>query len=81
MRLPEGLEPGPDRRFPADIFITPGFEFRAVDALLTNFHLPRSTLLMLICAFAGRESVFAAYDAAIREGYLFYSYGDAMFVM
>jgi S-adenosylmethionine:tRNA ribosyltransferase-isomerase len=79
-RLPEGLEPGRDRRFPADIFITPGFEFRVVDALLTNFHLPRSTLLMLICAFAGRENVLAAYDAAIRERYLFYSYGDAMFV-
>lgn len=80
-RLPQGLEPGQDRRFPADIFITPGFEFRAVDALLTNFHLPRSTLLMLVSAFAGRENVLAAYDAAIREGYLFYSYGDAMFVM
>ena len=80
VRLPEGLEPGRDRRFPADIFITPGFEFRAVDALLTNFHLPRSTLLMLVCAFAGRENVLAAYDAAIREGYLFYSYGDAMLV-
>jgi S-adenosylmethionine:tRNA ribosyltransferase-isomerase len=79
-RLPEGLEPGRDRRFSADIFITPGFEFRVVDALLTNFHLPRSTLLMLVCAFAGRENVLTAYDAAIREGYLFYSYGDAMFV-
>jgi S-adenosylmethionine:tRNA ribosyltransferase-isomerase len=80
-RLPQGLEPGPDRGFPADIFITPGFEFRAVDALLTNFHLPRSTLLMLVCAFAGRENVLAAYAAAIREGYLFYSYGDAMFIL
>jgi S-adenosylmethionine:tRNA ribosyltransferase-isomerase len=79
-RLPQGLEPGQDRHFAADIFITPGFEFRAVDALLTNFHLPRSTLLMLVCAFAGRENVLAAYDAAIREGYLFYSYGDAMFI-
>jgi S-adenosylmethionine:tRNA ribosyltransferase-isomerase len=79
-RLPEGLEPGRDRRFAANVFITPGFEFRAVDALLTNFHLPRSTLLMLVSAFAGRENVLAAYDAAIREGYLFYSYGDAMFV-
>jgi len=80
-RLPQGLEPGQDRHFPADIFITPGFEFRAVDALLTNFHLPRSTLLMLVSAFAGRENVLAAYDAAIREGYLFYSYGDAMFIL
>lgn len=79
-RLEPGLEPGPDLRFAADIFITPGFDFRVVDALLTNFHLPRSTLLMLVSAFAGRENVLAAYDAAIREGYLFYSYGDAMFV-
>ncbi|MGH9365695.1 MAG: S-adenosylmethionine:tRNA ribosyltransferase-isomerase, partial [Thermoanaerobaculia bacterium] len=63
-----------------DLFITPGFQFRAVDALLTNFHLPRSTLLMLVSAFAGRENVLAAYEEAIREGYLFYSFGDAMFV-
>jgi S-adenosylmethionine:tRNA ribosyltransferase-isomerase len=61
-----------------DLFITPGFRFRAVDALLTNFHLPRSTLLMLVSAFAGRERVLAAYQEAIREGYRFYSYGDAM---
>jgi S-adenosylmethionine:tRNA ribosyltransferase-isomerase len=79
-RLPGGRAPDEDLRFAADIFITPGFEFRVVDALLTNFHLPRSTLLMLVCAFAGRESALAAYDAAITEGYLFYSYGDAMFV-
>ncbi len=51
-----------------------------VDALLTNFHLPRSTLLMLVSAFAGRERVLAAYEEAIREGYRFYSYGDAMLV-
>jgi S-adenosylmethionine:tRNA ribosyltransferase-isomerase len=62
-----------------DLFITPGFRFRVVDALLTNFHLPRSTLLMLVCAFAGREPVLAAYREAIAEGYRFYSYGDAMF--
>ena len=80
-RLPRGLDPGGDRHFPADIFITPGFEFQVVDSLLTNFHLPRSTLLMLVSAFAGRENVLSAYDAAIREGYLFYSYGDAMFVV
>ena len=61
-----------------DLFITPGFRFRVVDVLLTNFHLPRSTLLMLVSAFAGRERVLAAYDEAIREGYRFYSYGDAM---
>jgi S-adenosylmethionine:tRNA ribosyltransferase-isomerase len=79
-RLPGGLDAGEDLRFAADIFITPGFDFRAVDALLTNFHLPRSTLLMLICAFAGGEHVLAAYEEAIRQGYLFYSYGDAMFI-
>lgn len=61
-----------------DLFITPGFRFRVVDVLLTNFHLPRSTLLMLVSAFAGRERVLAAYEEAIREGYRFYSYGDAM---
>jgi len=60
------------------LFITPGFRFRAVDLLLTNFHLPKSTLLMLVSAFAGRERVLAAYAEAIPEGYRFYSYGDAM---
>ncbi|HEX3554729.1 MAG TPA: tRNA preQ1(34) S-adenosylmethionine ribosyltransferase-isomerase QueA [Thermoanaerobaculia bacterium] len=63
-----------------DLFITPGFRFQVVDALLTNFHLPRSTLLMLVSAFAGRERVLAAYEEAVREGYRFYSYGDAMLV-
>ena len=60
-----------------DIFITPGYRFRAVDILLTNFHLPRSTLFMLVCAFAGTEVMKAAYAEAIREKYRFYSYGDA----
>lgn len=63
-----------------ELFITPGFRFRVVDVLLTNFHLPKSTLLMLVSAFAGRERVLAAYEEAIREGYRFYSYGDAMLV-
>jgi S-adenosylmethionine:tRNA ribosyltransferase-isomerase len=71
---------GSPLRFATSLFIAPGFEFRGIDALLTNFHLPRSTLLMLVCAFAGRESVLAAYEEAIREGYLFYSFGDAMFI-
>ncbi len=57
---------------------TPAIRFRVVDALLTNFHLPRSTLLMLVCAFAGRERVLAAYREAVERGYRFYSYGDAM---
>ncbi len=61
-----------------DLFIRPPFRFRVVDALLTNFHLPRSTLLMLVAAFAGHERIRAAYAEAIAEGYRFYSYGDAM---
>ena len=61
-----------------DLFITPGFRFQVVDALLTNFHLPCSTLLMLVSAFAGRERVLAAYQEALRLGYRFFSYGDAM---
>ena len=60
-----------------DIFITPGYRFRAVDALLTNFHLPRSTLFMLVSAFSGLDTMRQAYDHAIRERYRFYSYGDA----
>jgi S-adenosylmethionine:tRNA ribosyltransferase-isomerase len=63
-----------------DIFITPGYRFRAVDALITNFHLSRSTLLMLVSAFAGRERILAAYGHAIAAGYRFYSYGDACFL-
>ena len=60
-----------------DIFITPGFRFRAVDMLMTNFHLPRSTLFMLVSAFAGLDTMHAAYAHAIDDGYRFYSYGDA----
>lgn len=63
-----------------DIFITPGFNFRVVDALITNFHLPESTLLMLVCAFAGRENILHAYEHAIEQKYRFYSYGDAMLI-
>jgi S-adenosylmethionine:tRNA ribosyltransferase-isomerase len=63
-----------------DIFITPGYRFRAVDALFTNFHLPRSTLLMLVSAFSGRERILCAYAHAIAAGYRFYSYGDASFL-
>jgi S-adenosylmethionine:tRNA ribosyltransferase-isomerase len=62
------------------LFITPGFRFRVVDALLTNFHLPQSTLLMLVCAFGGYEAVMAAYRHAIEQRYRFFSYGDAMFL-
>jgi S-adenosylmethionine:tRNA ribosyltransferase-isomerase len=63
-----------------DLFIYPGFEFRVVKRLLTNFHLPRSTLLMLVCAFAGKERIFEAYRHAIRSRYRFFSYGDAMLI-
>ena len=63
-----------------DIFIYPGFEFRTVDALITNFHLPGSTLLLLVCAFAGREHILRAYRHAVEAGYRFFSYGDAMFI-
>jgi S-adenosylmethionine:tRNA ribosyltransferase-isomerase len=64
----------------AQLFITPGFRFRVVNALLTNFHLPRSTLLALACAFGGRENVLAAYRHAVESGYRFYSYGDCMLI-
>ncbi len=64
----------------ADLFIYPGFQFRVIGALLTNFHLPKSTLLMLVSAFAGREHILAAYAHAVRQRYRFYSYGDCMFI-
>jgi S-adenosylmethionine:tRNA ribosyltransferase-isomerase len=62
------------------LFIRPGFEFRVTDCLITNFHVSQSTLLMLVCAFAGRDHTLAAYAHAIKAGYRFFSYGDAMFV-
>ncbi len=64
-----------------DLFVRPGHQFRVVDALLTNFHLPRSTLLMLVCAFFGRDRILSAYAEAVRRGYRFYSYGDAMLLL
>jgi S-adenosylmethionine:tRNA ribosyltransferase-isomerase len=64
----------------ADIFIYPGYKFKVVGAMLTNFHLPQSTLLMLVCAFAGRENVLRAYEHAVVQRYRFYSYGDCMFI-
>ena len=74
----EGVESGSGE---TDIFIFPGYRFRVVDGLITNFHLPESTLLMLVCAFAGTESVLAAYRHAIEKRYRFFSYGDAMLVL
>jgi S-adenosylmethionine:tRNA ribosyltransferase-isomerase len=62
------------------LFIYPGFHFQVLGGLLTNFHLPQSSLLVLVCAFAGRELVLEAYRDAVKEGYRFYSYGDAMLI-
>jgi S-adenosylmethionine:tRNA ribosyltransferase-isomerase len=64
-----------------DLFIRPGFQFQRTNAMLTNFHLPESSLLMLVCAFAGREFVLPAYEHAVQEGYRFYSYGDCMLIL
>ena len=64
-----------------EIFIYPGYEFKAMDGLITNFHLPESTLVMLVSAFAGREKVLAAYEEAVREHYRFFSFGDAMLIL
>ena len=63
-----------------DIFIYPGYKFRALDALITNFHLPESTLVMLVSALAGRENILHAYQVAVQEKYRFFSFGDAMFI-
>jgi S-adenosylmethionine:tRNA ribosyltransferase-isomerase len=66
---------------PTNLFILPGYQFKAVDGMVTNFHLPRSTLLMLVSAFAGRERILAAYETAKQENYRFYSFGDAMLIL
>ena len=66
---------------PTSLFILPGYKFQLVDIMITNFHLPKSTLLMLVSAFAGREKILATYAAAIKEGYRFYSFGDAMLIL
>ena len=64
-----------------DIFIYPGYEFKVIDGLITNFHLPESTLVMLVSALAGREQVLKAYKLAVEEKYRFFSFGDAMFII
>jgi S-adenosylmethionine:tRNA ribosyltransferase-isomerase len=66
---------------PTSIFILPGYQFKVVDAMITNFHLPKSTLLMLVSAFVGREKILETYETAIKEGYRFYSFGDAMLIL
>ena len=80
--LESAARTGELRAFSGDteLFIYPGYQFQVVDAIVTNFHLPRSSLLMLVCAFAGTGNVLAAYRRAVREGFRFYSYGDAMFL-
>lgn len=77
MAAQPSLRPGASE---TELFITPGFQFRAVDLMLTNFHLPQSTLLMLVCAFGGKERILEAYRHAVRQRYRFFSYGDAMLV-
>jgi S-adenosylmethionine:tRNA ribosyltransferase-isomerase len=81
VRVLETLARGGSLSGRTDLFVTPGFEFRRVDALLTNFHLPRSTLLALVMAFAGEEETRRLYDLAIEERYRFYSFGDAMLIL
>jgi S-adenosylmethionine:tRNA ribosyltransferase-isomerase len=66
---------------PTSLYILPGYQFKLVDAMITNFHLPKSTLIMLVSAFAGREKILETYETAIREGYRFYSFGDAMLIL
>jgi S-adenosylmethionine:tRNA ribosyltransferase-isomerase len=65
----------------SDLFIHPGYRFKVTDGIITNFHLPKSTLLMLVSAFAGRENILSAYRAGVAEKYRFYSYGDAMLIL
>ena len=72
------VQPGPNQ---SDLFIYPGYEFRVIDGLITNFHLPRSTLLLLVSALAGRERILHAYAEAVKQRYRFYSYGDAMLIV
>jgi S-adenosylmethionine:tRNA ribosyltransferase-isomerase len=81
VRTLEALARGAPPRGETGLFIYPPFEFRAVGAMLTNFHLPRGTPLLLVCALAGRERVLAAYAEAVRLRYRFYSYGDAMLIV
>jgi len=83
MRVLESLPPGPIARQAGrtDIFIRPGFQFRRSGALLTNFHLPKSTLFVLVCAMAGHELMQRAYAEAVREKYRFFSYGDCMLIL
>jgi len=82
----KNVTPNPESRIssfigPTSLYILPGYQFKIVDVMITNFHLPKSTLLMLVSAFAGREKVLETYKLAIQEGYRFYSFGDAMIIL
>lgn len=79
--LAQGKSPIPSYTGPTALFILPGYRFKVVDAMITNFHLPKSTLIMLVSAFAGREKILQTYELAIKEGYRFYSFGDAMLIL
>ncbi|MEJ5225401.1 MAG: S-adenosylmethionine:tRNA ribosyltransferase-isomerase, partial [Anaerolineales bacterium] len=85
VRTLESAADGPGRvraiSGPTAIYILPGYEYKVVDAIITNFHLPKSTLIMMISAFAGRETILRTYETAVREGYRFYSFGDAMLIV
>ena len=78
---PVGRDAIPPYIGPTSLYILPGYTFQVVDAMITNFHLPKSTLLMLVSAFAGRETILETYQTAIKEGYRFYSFGDAMIIL
>jgi S-adenosylmethionine:tRNA ribosyltransferase-isomerase len=80
VRTLEGIDPIHVYTGDMNLFIKPGFDFKIIDGLITNFHLPKSTLLVLVCAFAGREHILAAYKEAIKQHYRFFSFGDAMFI-
>ncbi len=85
VRALETASPSPGKIEPysgfTDIFIYPGYSFKAVDAMITNFHLPRSTLLMMICAFGGYDNIMELYRHAVKERYRFFSFGDAMLLL
>lgn len=80
-RIPSLENPISSFTGPTSLFILPGYEFKIVDIMITNFHLPKSTLLMLVSAFAGREQILETYKVAVEEGYRFYSFGDAMIIL
>ena len=81
VRTVESAARSGELRGETDIFIYPGYEFRCVGAMLTNFHLPRTSLLLLVCAFAGADLALAAYRHAVEQRYRFYSYGDCMLIV